>query len=94
MRRPLLELVRNKKQVQGDGHGEGKPLVGPTSTELEKFEAARGGLQHFQHVKSPNGIATSFENALISIKLLRIDCRYDRISRQSSCDQPRYSNYK
>lgn len=77
MRRPLLELVKNKKQAQGDGHGEGKPLVGPTSTELEKFEAARGSLQHFQHVKSPNGIATSFENALISIKLLRIDCRYD-----------------
>jgi len=40
-------------------------------------EGHNGGLHYFQHSKSPNGIATSFENALVSIKMLRIECRYD-----------------
>jgi hypothetical protein len=69
MRRPLLELV-NKS-----AGGEAKSLVEPSSTDV--VEAARGGLQHFQHVKSPNGIVASFENALVSVKLLRLDCSYD-----------------
>jgi hypothetical protein len=31
----------------------------------------------FQHSKSPKGIVTSYENALIAIKSMRISCRYD-----------------
>jgi predicted P-loop ATPase len=67
-RRSLLELVSKN---------DAKPLVEPNATDVAKFETARGGLQHFQHSRSSNGIATSFENALIAIKLLKVDCRYD-----------------
>jgi putative DNA primase/helicase len=63
-RRSLLQLV---------GKTEAKPLVEP-KTEVAKFES---GPQYFQHSKSPTGIATSFENSLIAIKMLKIDCRYD-----------------
>jgi predicted P-loop ATPase len=66
-RRSLLELVKNN----------GKSLVEPTGTDVAKYGGGGSDLQHFQHSKSPNGIATSFENALISIKLLRIECCYD-----------------
>jgi hypothetical protein len=31
----------------------------------------------FQHSKSPKGIVTSYENALIAIKSMKISCRYD-----------------
>jgi hypothetical protein len=31
----------------------------------------------FQHSKSPKGIVTSYENALVAIKSMRISCRYD-----------------
>jgi len=55
---------------------DGKNLVEPKGNELVKAEA-QSGLQHFQHVKSPTGIATSFENALVGIKLLRVECCYD-----------------
>jgi hypothetical protein len=68
-RRSILELV---------GKADAKPLVEPnTSSNIAKLEVARGGLQHFQHSRSPNGLATSFENALIAFKLLNVKCRYD-----------------
>jgi hypothetical protein len=41
-----------------------KPLVEP-KTEVAKFES---GPQFFQHSKSPTGIATSLENALMQSK--------------------------
>jgi putative DNA primase/helicase len=63
-RRSLLELV---------GKTEAKPLVEPKA-EVAKFES---GPQFFQHSKSPTGIATSFENALVAIKMLKVDCSYD-----------------
>jgi putative DNA primase/helicase len=74
-RRTLLELV---------GKTEAKPLVEPIEPnepkgpgiDVAKIEE-RGGQQFFQHSKSPTGIATSFENALVGIKLLKLDCRYD-----------------
>src|SRR5262249_52095338 len=88
-RRSLLELV---------GKSDGKPLVEPSSTDLTKFEVARGGLQHFQHSRSPNGIATSFENALISVKLLRVDYRYDvfhdRVHVTTNTDKATSENYE
>jgi putative DNA primase/helicase len=58
----------------------------------------RGGLQHFQHSRSPNGIATSFENALIAVKLLRVDCRYDifhdRVDVTTNDDKATSENYE
>jgi hypothetical protein len=66
-KRSLLELV---------GKRDGKLLLEPKGNDLVKVEG-QSGLQHFQHSKSPTGIATSFENALVGIKLLRVDCRYD-----------------
>src|SRR6516225_12171339 len=65
-RRSLLELVEGKIEAT---------LVEP-KIEKEK-SAGQLGPHYFQHSKSPNGIATSFENALISINLLRIECSYD-----------------
>jgi hypothetical protein len=66
-KRSLLELV---------GKTEAKPLVEPKGTDLVKIEEL-GGLQYFQHSKSPTGIVTSFENALVAIKMLKIECSYD-----------------
>lgn len=65
-----------REELKPEGEVEGRPLVGPDQA-ITKFLRARGGLEHFQHSRSPNGIATSFENALIAVKLLQIDCRYD-----------------
>jgi hypothetical protein len=65
-----------KEELKPEGEAEERPLVGPDQA-ITKFLRARGGLEHFQHSRSPNGIASSFENALIALKLLRIDCRYD-----------------
>jgi predicted P-loop ATPase len=67
-RRTLLELV---------GKTEAKPLVEPKEPKTEVAKFVEGGPQHFQHSKSPTGIATSFENALVAIKLLKVECRYD-----------------
>src|SRR5262249_3236385 len=54
---------------------EGKTLVEPKGKELAVVTEA--GPQYFQHVKSPTGIATSFENALVAIKMLKVECSYD-----------------
>jgi hypothetical protein len=87
-RRSLLELV---------GKTEAKPLVEPKEPKTEVAKFVEGGPQHFQHSKSPTGIATSFENALISIKLLRVQCRYDvfhdRIHVITNLDDATSENY-
>jgi virulence-associated protein E len=69
-KRSLLELV---------GKIEGKSLVEPKGNELAVTKGAvtKGDLQYFQHSKSPTGIATSFENGLVAIKLLKVECSYD-----------------
>jgi len=70
----MTKLVDLENQLKA---GDGKPVLRPGDAIDPTFEAAKGGLQHFQHAKSPNGIATSLENSLVSVKLLRIRCRYD-----------------
>jgi hypothetical protein len=61
------------------GKIEGKSLVEPKGNELAVAKGAvtKGDLQYFQHSKSPTGIATSFENGLVAIKLLKVECSYD-----------------
>ena len=64
-------MLKKRSLLELDGQSKLKLFVEPK----EKEEGS--GQQHFQHSKSPSGLATSFENALISIKLLRVECRYD-----------------
>jgi putative DNA primase/helicase len=67
-RRSLLELVSKI---------EGKTLVEPKGKELAVVTEVEVGPQYFQHSKSPTGIATSLENALVAIKMLKVECSYD-----------------
>jgi hypothetical protein len=64
-------MLKKRSLLELDGQSKLKLFVEPK----EKEDGS--GQQHFQHSKSPSGLATSFENALISIKLLKVDCRYD-----------------
>jgi hypothetical protein len=50
---------------------EAKPLVERKGNEVVPAGA------HFEHSKSPTGIATSLENALVAIKQLGVQCSYD-----------------
>src|SRR6516162_7110529 len=64
-------MLKKRSLLELDGQSKLKLFVEPK----EKEDGS--GQQNFQHSKSPSGLATSFENALISIKLLKVDCRYD-----------------
>ena len=68
-------MLKKRSLAELDGQSKLKLLA--EAKEGEGGDEGLSGLHYFQHSKSPNGIATSFENALVSIKMLRIECRYD-----------------
>src|SRR5215471_8382768 len=71
----MVKKLEDLMRARGLG-ADGKLLVTPDAGD-PKYHAAKGGLQHFQHVKSPSGIVASLENAIISVKLLELKCSYD-----------------
>ena len=48
--------------------------LGPTRAESEGLD---GEILAFQHSKSPSGIPPSFENAIVGVRVMKLDCRYD-----------------
>ena len=48
--------------------------LGPTRAESEGLD---GEILAFQHSKCPSGIPPGFENAIIAVRVMKLDCRYD-----------------
>jgi len=61
--------------IMSDLQAKRSPLsLGPTRAESEGLD---GEILAFQHSKSPSGIPPSFENAIVAVRVMKLDCRYD-----------------
>ena len=55
----------------------GKGVMGPKMSKLVATMERHPPLSFFQYSRTPTGIVGSLENAMIAVKALKLDCRYD-----------------
>jgi predicted P-loop ATPase len=55
----------------------GRRSPGPLGPGQAESEGLNGEVLAFQHSKNPAGLPPSFENAIVAVRVMRLDCRYD-----------------
>jgi predicted P-loop ATPase len=71
-------LTPSQPKVESQSKVEPKPKPGPLGLGGQlAVREADPPVSFFQHSRSPRGIVTSYENALIALKSMKLDCRYD-----------------